>query len=202
MMNAYAGLLEDRYETLLDDKGRKYINLITSNATRMQKMIQDILTFSRVGREEIGIETVDCNQVVDEVIGELAQAIAEKGAIIRRGELPVLRTSHTLIRVLFQNLVGNALKFQDGSRTPQISIAAERQETIWRFEVRDNGIGIDPAFGDRIFAIFQRIHRKEDYPGTGIGLSTCRKFIKLCGGDIHFESTPGEGTAFIFTIPQ
>ena len=202
MMNSYAGLLSERCETALDEKGQRYLKYITCNAERMQKMIRDILTFSRVGREEIKFEKVDCNKIARDVFAEFEGTIGEKHARIICGDLPVLNTSPTLMRVLFQNLIGNALKFQDGSKPPEIEIKGEPLDNAWRFSVRDNGIGIEPAFGDRIFSIFQRIHRKEDYPGTGIGLSTCRKFIRLCGGDIGFNSTPGEGTVFFFTLPQ
>jgi signal transduction histidine kinase len=112
-----------------------------------------------------------------------------------------VQTSPTLVRVLFQNLIGNALKFQKAETTPEISISAQASGSMWRFEVQDNGIGIDPAFSDRVFTIFQRLHRIEDYPGTGIGLSTCKKFLRLVGGDITFTSRPGEGTTFVFTLP-
>ncbi len=201
MMNSYAGLLEEKCAGLLDEKGNKYLRFIIGNAQRMQKMIQDILTFSRVGREEVKVEKVNCNEIFREVLAEFETVIKEKNAHVVCGDLPTLETSPTLMRVLFQNLIGNALKFQDGSKPPEINIQAERQENMWEFSVRDNGIGIDPAFYDKIFTIFQRFHRKEDYPGTGIGLSTCRKFIKLCGGNINFESKPGQGTVFFFTIP-
>jgi signal transduction histidine kinase len=202
MMNSYAGLLQQGHADGLDDKGRRYLRLIGQNAKRMQTMIRDILSFSRVGREEIRTERVDTGQILAEVIAEFEDVIAEKGAVLRYGALPTLETSPTLVRVLFQNLIGNALKFQDGSRAPEIDISAERQVGFWRFRVRDNGIGIDPAFAGSLFTIFQRLHRKEEFPGTGIGLSTCRKFIRLVGGDIRFESRPGEGTAFTFTLPQ
>jgi signal transduction histidine kinase len=201
MMNSYAGLLAEGYETLLDLNGSKYLGLITSNAKRMQKMVQDILSFSRVGRESIKVETVDSRQIVEDVLHEFQGTIAEKNARITCGDLPVLNTSITLMRVLFQNLISNALKFQDGNRPPEIIIGAERQEDVWRFSVRDNGIGIDPSFHTALFTIFQRFHRKEHYPGTGIGLSTCRKFIRLCEGDISFESAPSQGTTFYFTLP-
>jgi signal transduction histidine kinase len=201
MMNSYAGLLAQHSETALDDNGRRHLRFIIDNARRMQKMIQDILTFSRVGREEIVIERLDCNQVLAETLAEFEGVIADKNAAIISGELPSLETNLTLMRVLLQNLIGNALKFQDGSRPPQVRIDAVRQEDGWRFSVSDNGIGIDPAFGHKIFTIFQRLHRKEAYPGTGIGLSTCRKLVRLCGGDIWFESAPGEGSVFHFTLP-
>ncbi len=201
MMNSYSGLLADRYDAELDARGHQYLGFITSNAGRMQKMIQDILTFSRVGREEVKLERVDCHNIACQVIAEFEGEIGEKNARITCGELPVLDTSLTLMRVLFQNLISNALKFQDGGKAPEIEIQAERLEKSWRFCVRDNGIGIDPAFSEKIFAIFQRIHRKEDYSGTGIGLSICRKFIRRYGGDIGFTSTPGEGSVFFFLVP-
>lgn len=202
MMNSYAGLLEDQSAGSLDEKGTKYLRYIIGNAQRMQKMIQDILTFSRVGREEVQVETVNCNQILNEVLAEFETVVAQKGARVTHGELPTLDASNTLMRVLFQNLIGNALKFQDGGKVPEVHIEAVRRENVWRFSVRDNGIGIDPAFRNKIFTIFQRLHRKEDYPGTGIGLSTCRKFIQLCGGDIGFESAPHQGSTFFFTLPR
>jgi len=173
---------------------------------RMQKMIRDILTFSRVGREELRLETVDSQKVLDEVLDEVRDIIEARNAVVTSSALPTIEASPTLLRVVLQNLIGNALKFQDGSRTPEINVSARRAgsrgEPMWRFDVKDNGIGIDPAFSERIFAMFQRLHRSEEYPGTGIGLATCRKFIRLCGGDIVFSSTPGLGTTFTFTLPD
>jgi signal transduction histidine kinase len=202
MMNSYAGMLEEKYGAVLDENGNRYLRFITGNARRMQKMIQDILTFSRVGREDISIEQVTCGEILREVLAEFEAVIKAKDARVTYGDLPSLETSPTLMRVLFQNLIGNALKFQDGTRPPEVDIQAERQAKLWRFSVRDNGIGIDPALRHKIFAIFQRLHRNEDYPGTGIGLSTCKKFIELCGGEIEFESSPGRGTIFSFTLPS
>ena len=201
MMNIYAAFLAEDAADLLDDASRRHVHYIRDNAVRMQKMIRDILSFSRIGREEVQVETVDCREIVGEVLLEFEDIIADKQAIITVSDLPEIVTSLTLMRVLFQNLIGNALKFQDGTRPPEITISGKRDGSVWRFEVVDNGIGIDPTFSDRVFTIFQRLHRKEDYPGTGIGLSTCRKFIRLCGGDIVFRSKPGEGTAFAFTLP-
>lgn len=202
MMNSYGSLLRQNAGGRLDDKGEQYLGFIISNAQRMKKMIQDILTFSRIGREDIKIEQVDCNAIMREVLAEFETIIKEKSARMRCDSLPTLQTSSTLMRVLLQNLLGNALKFQDGSKPPEIAIEAEQQDSFWRFTVSDNGIGIDPAFHHKIFSIFQRLHRKEDYPGTGIGLSTCKKFVELCGGTIGFESSPGQGTMFFFTLPQ
>lgn len=201
MMNAYAGLLAETTQDQLDEGAARYVRFIRDNAQRMQKMISDILKFSRIGREDIKIERVDCQRIFDEVLEEFADIVAAKGATITCAPLPVIGTSTTLMRVLFQNLIGNGLKFQDGSKPPAIDVAVERQGDAWVFNIHDNGIGIDPAFNTKVFTIFQRLNREDDYPGTGIGLSTCRKFVQLCGGEIHFKSVPGGGTTFTFTLP-
>jgi light-regulated signal transduction histidine kinase (bacteriophytochrome) len=154
-----------------------------------------------VGREEIKLEMVDCKQIVQEVLAEFEGVISRHKARITCGELPTLKTSPTVMRVLLQNLIGNALKFQDGKRIPEVAIEAQQRTGNWCLSVRDNGIGIDPAFHKKLFVIFQRLNRREDYPGTGIGLSTCRKLVRLCGGDIEFESAPGQGSLFYFTLP-
>ena len=202
MMNSYAGMLDERYGTILDEKGRKYLRFITDNALHMQKMILDILAFSRVGREEMKPEAVDCDQIVKTVLAKFETIMTEKRAKIQCGSLPTIKASPTLMHVLFQNLIGNALKFQDGSRAPEIDIRSEARDGLWQFSVRDNGIGINPDFHEKVFAIFQRLHRREDYPGTGIGLSTCKKFIEIYNGKIWFESMADEGTCFFFTLPQ
>lgn len=201
MMESYAEMLQKTSANLLDAKGRKYLDFILSNARHLRKMIRDILTFSRIGREEIKFESVDCNEIIKEVLSEFEPIIAESKANIVCGHLPVLETSQTLVHVLLQNLIGNALKFQIKSKTPEIRIDVQRKPAMWEFSIADNGIGIDSNFHHKVFTIFQRIHRKEDYPGTGIGLSTCRKFVELCGGTIRFESAPGQGTTFFFTLP-
>lgn len=202
MMNSYAQILEERFAELPDDKKQKYLGFITSNAQHMQKMIFDILAFSRVGREEVIIEKVNCNQIVKEILSEFESIIEQRKAVITYDKLPELETSQTLLRILLQNLIGNALKFQDGSKTPEVHIEARWEAGTWQFCIRDNGIGIDPKFHEKVFAIFQRIHRRDEYPGTGIGLSTCKKFIELIGGAIWFDSIPGKGTEFFFTLPD
>lgn len=201
-MNIFAGLLAEDARDQLDAGAQDYVRYIGENAARMQKMIRDILSFSRVGREELVFEEVDSQKMFDDVVREFADTIQQKQARITTEGLPVLMTSPTLLRVLLQNLIGNALKFQDGSATPEIRVACRHERGMWRFDVADNGIGIDSAFSNRIFTIFQRLHREEDYPGTGIGLSTCRKFARLCGGDITFTSQPGHGSVFTFTLPD
>jgi len=206
MMNSYAGLLKERYSSLVDERGQRYFKFITSSARNMQKMVADVLNFSRVGREEIHYDLVDCNQLAAEVLEEFDEVLRKTDARVIVGDLPTIRTSPTLIRLLFQNLIGNALKFHDGSRTPEVRIEAETTNrngaSMWVFSIVDNGIGIDPKFADKVFAVFQRIHRKEEYSGTGIGLSTCKKFVELVGGEIWYESAPGEGTAFFFALPR
>jgi len=201
-MNTYAGFLAEDAMDQLDEAARDYVRYIRDNAVRMQKMIRDILTFSRVGREEIQYESVDCQVILDEVLKEFGDVVTKKKARITASAMPVIESSPTLVRVLLQNLIGNALKFQDGKAPPQVDITARHEGRMWRFDIKDNGIGIDPAFAGRIFTIFQRLHREDDFPGTGIGLSTCRKFTRLCGGDVTFTSTPGQGSTFTFTLPN
>lgn len=202
MMNAYASFLADEQAEHLDETGKKHIGIIKRNAEHMRKMIADILAFSRVGREAPKLEKLDCSQIVQEVLAEFEAIIAQRKAVVVCNPLPTLEGCQTLVRVLFQNLIGNALKFQDGAQPPEIRIDAEMADSEWLFTIKDNGIGIDPAFNDKVFTIFQRIHRKEEYPGTGIGLSTCKKFVEFCGGKIWFESALGKGSVFSFTIPR
>ncbi len=207
MMNSYAWLLRDQYAPLIDEKGKKYFDFITSSAQHMQRMIDDILKFSRVGREDVQFESVDCGQVAHDILEEFNTVIQETRAEIVLGDLPEVETSPTLARLLFQNLVGNALKFQDGSKVPHLRIDAKRASAdhreVWQFCVADNGIGIDAKFQDKVFTVFQRIHRKEEYPGTGIGLSTCKKFIELCGGAIWYELGTGpRHQLLLYTAPE
>lgn len=202
MMYSYAELLGEDYADRLDEEAKKYLHFITDGAQHMRKMISDILTFSRIGREAPEIEDVECDEVLGKVLEEFADIIKEKQVKMVKQPLPALKTSRTLLQVLFQNLIGNALKFQDGHKQPEIHIGAELKGHNWEFTIRDNGIGIDPSFYNKVFAVFQRYHRKEEYPGTGIGLSTCKKFLEIHGGSIRFESTLGQGTCFYFTIPQ
>lgn len=202
MMSNYAEVLKNNYAAILDEPGKKYIGFIIENAHHMRKMISDILAFSRVGREAPEIERVACDAVLQEVVKKFDDVIIAKNAKIVAEPLPEIMISRTLIQVLLQNLIGNALKFQDGSKVPEIRLKSHKQDGYWEFIVQDNGIGIEPEFHDKVFAIFQRYHRKETYPGTGIGLSICKKFIEIYGGSIRFESTPGSGSIFYFSVPD
>ncbi len=202
MMNTYAGILQEDAGEALGEDGRRHVALIRDNAVRMQKMIRDILAFSRVDRQPVEIAPVDANRIAAQVLSGFDPVVSEKGAVVTLGELPTVMASPTLLTLILQNLIGNALKFQDGSKTPEITLSAWADAGYWRFEVRDNGIGIDPAYQDQVFTLFRRLNRNDDYPGTGIGLSTCRKFLKLYGGEINFTSAPGGGSTFWFTLPQ
>lgn len=202
MMGSFSELLEKDYQSVLDDKGKNYLNFVRKNSVHMQSMINDILTFSRVGRESIKCEDVDSNSVLNEIKEEFQKQLEETKATITSNGLPVVQTSPTLMRVLLQNLISNGLKYQKGNVQPAITVSATEDERNWTFSVVDNGIGIDPEHKDKVFSMFQRIHRKDKYPGTGIGLSTCQKFVELYGGNIWFESEPEKGTTFLFTIPK
>lgn len=202
MMRNFSDILAENYAGSLDESGIKYLKFITSSASQMQKMIADILAFSRIGREIPEIETVNCQDVYNEVLEKFMDIIDKKNVKVTCDTLPTLEACNTLMRVLLQNLIGNALKFQDGSRPPEIKIKAEKKNNAWEFSISDNGIGIDPTFNDKVFSVFQRYHRKDDYPGTGIGLSTCKKFLEIYGGSIWFESTLGKGSTFYFALPQ
>ena len=201
MMNSYSELLNEDYGSTMDDDAKRYMKLIRTNAMRMQKMIMDILAFSRVGREEIQFEDVDCNQILADVLAEFEETIKKTNAQLHYSILPTIHTSPTLLRILFQNLISNALKFRRKDSAPDIRITSEQRDNLWHISIQDNGTGMDPQFHYKIFSIFQRLHRKEEFAGTGIGLATCKKFIELCGGNITFESSLETGSTFHFTLP-
>ncbi len=202
MMSLYAEMLMEDAAPRLDEADRRHIDFIVRNSRVMKSMISDILTFSRVGRDPIPFQMVDSAAILRDVLLEMGPEIARTGANISFSNLPSLRSNATLIRLLFQNLIGNALKFQPARQVPEITVSAAEAGKAWRFEVRDNGIGIDECHRDQVFAIFRRLHTRDEFPGNGIGLSTCRKFLILIGGTIDFTSAPGQGTTFVFTIPE
>ncbi|MBK3556547.1 CHASE3 domain-containing protein [Streptomyces sp. MBT56] len=199
---SFCQLLEKRYGTELDDRGKQYIAFAVDGAKRMQVLINDLLTFSRVGRVHESWKPVDLGRSLDRALGNLATAVEESGAVIERPEeLPELVGDATALTMVWQNLVGNAVKFRHPDRPPRITVDCEREDENWHLTVSDNGIGIAPEFADKVFVIFQRLHARDEYDGTGIGLALCRKIIEFHGGRIWLEPEPGEGTRIHFTLP-
>ena len=199
MVASYTSLIKKRYQDKLDADGHEFIGFAVDGAVRMQGLINDLLTYSRAGREPQPSEPTDAGLALDTALANLRRAIEEKRAVIVRGPLPSVMANRLQLAQLFQNLIGNALKFCK-DRRPEIRVSAEEKGGEWVFCVRDNGIGVDPKYADRIFLIFQRLHRREEYPGTGIGLAICKKIVERHGGRIWVESTPGEGATFYFTF--
>jgi signal transduction histidine kinase len=200
MVTAYTQLLAERYRGKLDENADKFIGYAIEGAQRMQVLIQDLLAFSRVGRKEAS-ESVDCNAVMKEVLQTLAAAIQESGAVVTHGELPAVWADRTQVAQVFQNLIGNAIKFR-GKEPPVVSVRAEKAGQHWQFSVSDNGIGIAAEYAENIFVVFQRLHARTEYPGNGIGLAICKKIVERDGGRIWVESGAGSGSTFKFTLPS
>ena len=200
MVASYTELLAQRYTGQLDEKADKYIRYAIDGAKRMQGLITDLLTFSRVGKTAGSLKPTDCNLLLGEILQGLERAIEESGATIDAGPLPVVLADRSQLAQVFQNLIGNAIKFR-GDKPPIVKITATRQDKRWSVAVADNGIGFDPEFTERIFTIFQRLHRRGEYAGTGIGLAIVKKIVERHGGRIDVHSTPGEGSTFTFSLP-
>jgi light-regulated signal transduction histidine kinase (bacteriophytochrome) len=198
-IGGYAELLSLRYTGKLD--ADDYLGLIVEAVKHMQTLIDDLLAFARLGAKPPLVEAVDCMALVERVVQQLQASVQESGAVVRYQGLPTLSGQGSSLRQLFQNLIGNAIKFHD-SAPPQVTISAERQEQNWLFVVEDNGIGIDPAYAERIFVIFRRLHTRDEYPGTGIGLAICKKIVEQHGGRIWVEPRLGRGSRFLFTLPE
>ncbi|HEX3353093.1 MAG TPA: ATP-binding protein [Terriglobales bacterium] len=200
MVAAYTQLLGDRYRGKLDDQADKYIGYAVDGAARMQSLIQDLLAFSRVGRQQTELKNTDCNVIVSQAIRDLQAAIAESVAVINCEPLPSVQANESQLKQVFQNLIGNAIKFR-GPETPVIHVSAQRQDSVWLFTVADNGIGISPEYAENIFTIFTRLHTRTEYPGNGIGLAICKKIIERHGGKIESLPREGGGSIFRFTLP-
>lgn len=198
---SFCQLLQRRYSGRLDARADQYIGFAVDGAKRMQALIDDLLAFSRVGRVEQETVLVSCASALAEAKVNLASEIRQSGAVITSSDLPSVRAEFTLLTSLFQNLLSNAIKFRAPELTPAIDISATRQDGYWLFAVADNGIGIDPAYADRIFVIFQRLHDRASYAGTGIGLSMCRKIVEHYGGRIWLDTEYQAGAKFRFTLP-
>ncbi len=201
MVSSYMQLLSRKYKGKLDSDADEFIGYAVSGALRMQTLIQALLSFSRVGRQGTARERVDISEAVAVTKENLQVAISESGATILHDELPVVAGDPPQLLQLFQNLIGNALKFR-GEDAPVVRISAARNDDGgWTFSVEDNGIGIDPQYADRIFLLFQRLHARDEYEGTGIGLSVCRKIVEHHGGKIWVDDKHQGGTAMRFTLP-
>jgi PAS domain S-box-containing protein len=201
MITSYLELLERRYKGQLDTRADKFIGYAVDGATRMQILINDLLKYSRVGTQGQNFEPVDCEKVLQNVLTNLQVAIAENNAVITHSPLPPVNADVTQLTQLFQNLIGNALKFRR-EEPPQIHVGVEWTNGKWLFSVRDNGIGIESQYTNRIFVIFQRLHSRAEYSGTGMGLAICKKIVERHGGKLWVESNPGEGSTFYFTLPD
>lgn len=200
MVATYTQLLAERYQGKLDENADKYIHYALEGAVRMQMLVKDLLAFSRVGRKQETPRETDCNLVVRNVIANLQSQIQETGARISYEVLPVLVADPSELLQLFQNLIGNAIKFR-GTEPPEIRITAKKKKNEWLFSVEDNGIGIAPQHAEDVFVIFKRLHTREEYPGSGIGLAICKKIVEHNQGRIWVESQPGMGSTFHFTWP-
>lgn len=199
-MSNFAGLLGRRYTGQLDERADRYINYVVDAAMRMQGLIDDLLLYSRAGRMELIKERVDTEEMLERIINDLEPQLVAASAQVTHDELPVVDAHVSQLGQLFQNLLTNAVKFRS-ARDPRIHVSCEKSKPGWTFCVRDNGIGIDPEQFERVFGIFQRLHNREEYPGTGIGLAVCKKIVERHGGRIWVESAPEEGSKFFFTVP-
>jgi len=201
MVASFTQLLAKRYQGQLDQDADEFISYAVDGATRMQRLINDLLAYSRVGTRGKPLQLKDGNDVFRQARDNLTKAIEDSGALIFTDHLPTVRGDEMQLIQLFQNLMANAIKFH-GPEPPQIQVSAAKNGREWVFAVKDNGIGIAPEHQERIFSIFQRLHQRSEYPGTGIGLAMCKKIVERHGGRIWVESQVGAGSTFYFTIPE
>jgi len=198
-VSSFIDLLKEEYSGTIDPTGEMYLGFIAQSTERMRSLIKGLLDYARLGKKkEVGM--VDCNALIEEVKIDLFSVIERSGAKIIYGNLPVVKGFVTELRLLFQNLISNSLKFSKKEVSPVIRISAQPTRQGWQFSVTDNGIGIEDRFKERIFVIFQRLHNRTDYEGNGIGLAHCKKITELHGGKISVESSPGNGSSFHFTL--
>jgi light-regulated signal transduction histidine kinase (bacteriophytochrome) len=200
MVSGFVQLLQKKYGGRLDADADEFIGHAVDGAKRMQTLINDLLAYSRAGARSWAPVTTDAGEALRKALDNLRTSVAEASAEVTHGELPSVLADSGQLAQLFQNLIGNALKFRSAA-PPKIHVDACRRDGHWQFSVRDNGIGIASEFQNRIFLIFQRLHTRKQYPGTGIGLAICKKIVDRHGGQIWVESQPGQGTTFHFTLP-
>jgi PAS domain S-box-containing protein len=201
MVSSYTELLAERYRGRLDSDADEFIGFITQGVARMQQMIRDLLAYSRVSTQGSRIAPTSSETILLRALDNLRAAIRESEGVVKHDPLPVVPADPIQLTQVFQNLVGNSLKFR-GTAPPEVRVSAREDAGGWTFSVIDNGIGIDPQYSEVIFGLFQRLHTTQEYPGTGIGLTFCRKIVERHGGTIWVESKLGGGAAFHFTIPK
>jgi light-regulated signal transduction histidine kinase (bacteriophytochrome) len=201
MVTSFLTQLEKKYSEQLDERGKEYIHYAVDGAKRMRQIILDLLEYSRIGKVNEPLKEISISDVVEEVKLLHQNQIEELKANIAYTSLPVIKAHRTPIRQLFQNLISNGLKYHQQGNAPEVNIACISKEDEWVFCISDNGIGIEPMYFEKIFSIFQRLHNREEYSGTGIGLAITKKIVEHMGGKIWVESTPGEGSRFYFSLP-
>jgi len=199
MVSSYTQLVLRRYGDRLDGDAKEFMDFIVDGAARMKRLIEDLLAYSRVGTRGKELKPTDSGAALQKALVNLRASIEESGAVVTHDTLPTVHADDTQLAQLFQNLVGNALKFR-GAEPPHVHVSVEERAEEWVFGVKDNGIGIEPQYFERIFMVFQRLHVKTEYPGTGIGLAICKKVVDRHGGRIWVESQPGEGSTFCFAL--
>ncbi len=198
-LGSFTELLEKEYPSQKGENSSTYLRFINEATSRMSQLVKGLLDYSRIGASR-ELSEIDCNVLLDDVQNDLALTIDKTNAILLIGTLPMLNGYTTELRLLFQNLISNAIKFHTFKKPPHITISVEELPQFWKFTIKDNGIGIDAQYHERIFSIFQRLHNRSEYQGTGIGLAHCRKIVEMHGGKIWVESVPYEGSSFYFTI--
>ena len=198
----YSELLAKRHGDKLDGEALKFMRFLRNGATRMETLVRDLLAYTQLTTSDNACADVaDANEVIKTTMADLSGAIADTNAQITADPLPLLRVSSTHLQQLFQNLIGNAIKYRSLERSPAVHLAAERHDGYWTFTVTDNGIGIEPEYKENIFELFKRLHNNDEYSGTGIGLAICRRIVDRYHGRIWVESKPGQGSTFHFTLP-
>ena len=202
MVSSFLTLLETKYADRLDENGKMYIEYAVNGAKRMRQIILDLLELSMVGRSNEAQKLIDVNKMVQEIILLYKKQVEEKNAVIEIGELPAIKGYTASVRQVFQNLIGNALKYSKKDTAVHVTVSATELKDYWQFAIADNGIGIAAEYFEKIFVIFQRLHKKEEFSGTGIGLAITKKVIESYGGKIWIASKEGEGTTFYFTFKK
>jgi light-regulated signal transduction histidine kinase (bacteriophytochrome) len=202
MVASYTQLLARRYKGRLDSDADEFIAYAVDGANRMQKLIQDLLAYSRAGTNGEALHEISSENSLNEALTSLREAIGESGAVVTHDSLPVITMNDTQLTQVFQNLVGNAIKYRN-VEAPHVHVSARKNGgKEWIFSVQDNGLGIDPQYFERIFILFQRLHGREKFKGTGIGLAICKKILERLGGRIWVESQPEMGSTFCFALPE